>query len=33
MGDEAEARKTWQAALERSPDDARLRERLERAGP
>ena len=33
MGDEAEARKTWQAALERSPDDAKLRERLERAGP
>ncbi len=33
IGDEAEARKTWQAALERSPDDTRLRERLERAGP
>jgi tetratricopeptide (TPR) repeat protein len=33
IGDEAEARKTWQAALERSPEDVRLRERLERAGP
>ena len=33
VGDEAEARKTWQAALERSPDYEKLRERLERAGP
>ncbi len=33
VGEEAEARKTWQAALERSPDDERLRQRLERAGP
>ena len=33
MGDAAAARKTWQAALERAPDDAKLRQRLERAGP
>jgi tetratricopeptide (TPR) repeat protein len=33
VGDEAEARKTWEAALERSPDSEELRERLERAGP
>jgi Tfp pilus assembly protein PilF len=33
VGDQAEARKTWQAALERSPDDEKLKERLERAGP
>lgn len=30
MGDKAGARKTWQEALERHPDDARLKERLER---
>jgi tetratricopeptide (TPR) repeat protein len=33
MGNRDEARKTWQEALERQPDDARLKERLERAGP
>jgi Tfp pilus assembly protein PilF len=33
VGDEAEARKTWQSALERSPDDEKLKQRLERAGP
>jgi tetratricopeptide (TPR) repeat protein len=33
VGDQAEARRTWQAALERSPDYEKLRERLERAGP
>ena len=33
LGDQAAARKTWQEALERRPDDARLKERLERAGP
>jgi tetratricopeptide (TPR) repeat protein len=32
-GDQAAARRTWQEALERRPDDARLKERLERAGP
>ena len=33
VGDQAEARKTWQSALERSPDDEKLRERLERTKP
>ncbi len=32
-GDQAAARRTWQEALERRPDDARLKERLERSGP
>ncbi len=32
MGDQAAARKTWSAALERAPEDDRLRKRLERAG-
>jgi tetratricopeptide (TPR) repeat protein len=33
MGDQAAARTTWQQALERRPDDSRLKERLKRAGP
>jgi tetratricopeptide (TPR) repeat protein len=33
MGDEAAARKTWQQALEKYPDNALLQERLKRAGP
>jgi tetratricopeptide (TPR) repeat protein len=33
VGDQDEARKTWQSALERSPDDEKLRERLERTEP
>ncbi len=33
MGDRAAARKTWQQALERRPDDPRLKERLQQAGP
>ena len=33
IGDQAAARKTWQDALERRPEDARLKERLEQAGP
>jgi Tfp pilus assembly protein PilF len=33
MGDQAAARQTWRSALERQPDDKRLEERLERAGP
>ena len=33
MGDQAAARATWQAALERYPGDARLKERLERTQP
>jgi len=33
LGDPAAARKTWQAALERRPDDPRLKERLQQAGP
>ncbi len=33
MGDQAAARKTWQAALERYPDNTQLQERLKRAGP
>jgi tetratricopeptide (TPR) repeat protein len=32
LGDQAGARKTWQQALERRPDDAELQERLKRAG-
>jgi len=32
LGDQATARQTWQQGLERRPDDARLKERLERAG-
>ena len=31
-GDQAAARKTWQAGLERHPDNEKLRKRLERAG-
>jgi tetratricopeptide (TPR) repeat protein len=33
LGDEGGARKTWSAGLERFPDDPRLKERLDRAGP
>lgn len=33
LGDQAAARATWQQALERSPGDRRLKERLERAQP
>ena len=33
LGDQASARATWQQALERSPGDRRLKERLERAQP
>jgi len=33
LGDQAAARATWTAALERYPDDKLLKERLERAGP
>jgi tetratricopeptide (TPR) repeat protein len=32
MGEQEAARQTWAAALERTPDDDRLRKRLERAG-
>jgi predicted negative regulator of RcsB-dependent stress response len=32
MGDKAGARASWQQALEDHPDDARLKERLERKG-
>jgi tetratricopeptide (TPR) repeat protein len=33
LGDRDAARRTWQQALERRPDDTRLKERLQRAGP
>jgi predicted negative regulator of RcsB-dependent stress response len=33
LGDAAAAKATWQKGLEDSPDDARLKERLERARP
>jgi tetratricopeptide (TPR) repeat protein len=33
LGDRDAARRTWQQALERRPDDARLKERLQQAGP
>ena len=33
MGDQAAARATWKAALEKAPDNVNLRKRLERAGP
>jgi len=33
MGDQAGARKTWAAALEKAPDNEKLRKRIERAGP
>jgi tetratricopeptide (TPR) repeat protein len=33
LGNRDQARKTWQDALQRHPENARLRERLERAGP
>jgi tetratricopeptide (TPR) repeat protein len=33
MGDKAGARKTWQDALAKHPDDPHVKERLERAGP
>ncbi|HWJ06967.1 MAG TPA: tetratricopeptide repeat protein [Steroidobacteraceae bacterium] len=32
MGEQSTARATWQAALERAPDNDKLRQRLERAG-
>jgi len=32
LGEQAAARQTWRQGLERRPDDARLKERLERAG-
>ncbi len=32
MGDQASARKTWATALEKSPDNEKLRKRIERAG-
>jgi tetratricopeptide (TPR) repeat protein len=33
LGNRDQARKTWQDALQRHPENARLKERLERAGP
>jgi tetratricopeptide (TPR) repeat protein len=33
MGDQAAARKTWSAALEKAPDNDKLKQRLARAGP
>ena len=33
LGDRDAARRTWQQALERRPEDTRLKERLQRAGP
>jgi tetratricopeptide (TPR) repeat protein len=33
LGNRDQARKTWQEALQRQPENARLKERLERAGP
>jgi predicted Zn-dependent protease len=33
VGDQAGARQTWQAALDRAPDNEKLKERLRRAGP
>jgi tetratricopeptide (TPR) repeat protein len=33
LGDKDAARRTWQQALERRPNDARLKQRLEQAGP
>jgi tetratricopeptide (TPR) repeat protein len=33
MGDQKAARATWQEALEKAPENAKLRERIERAGP
>jgi tetratricopeptide (TPR) repeat protein len=33
LGDKDAARNTWQEALERRPNDTRLKERLEQAGP
>jgi tetratricopeptide (TPR) repeat protein len=33
LGDKEAARRTWRQALERRPNDARLKERLEQAGP
>lgn len=33
LGNRDEARKTWQEALQRQPENIRLKERLERAGP
>jgi tetratricopeptide (TPR) repeat protein len=33
MGDQAGARQTWQTALDRAPDNDKLKERLRRAGP
>ncbi len=33
MGDKAGARRTWQDALAKHPDDPKVKERLERAGP
>jgi tetratricopeptide (TPR) repeat protein len=33
MGDQKAARATWQAALKKAPENEKLRERIERAGP
>jgi tetratricopeptide (TPR) repeat protein len=33
LGDKAAARKTWQQALQRNPDNSQLQERIKRAGP
>ncbi|MGB7738011.1 MAG: tetratricopeptide repeat protein [Steroidobacteraceae bacterium] len=33
MGDQKAARATWKAALEKAPENEKLRERIERAGP
>ncbi len=33
MGDQQAARETWQVALEKAPENEKLRQRLERAGP
>jgi hypothetical protein len=33
MGDQKAARATWQAALEKAPENQKLRERIGRAGP
>jgi predicted negative regulator of RcsB-dependent stress response len=33
MGDQKSARETWTGALEKAPENVKLRQRLERAGP
>jgi len=33
MGDQQAARATWKAALAKAPENRKLRERMERAGP